>query len=165
MDKKLLIVPVDKILELMPYIDKYVKPAYDTGIGEQKWETIIARALFGDLLIWLAFADGKIVGAASTEVIKFDGYSCVHLITTSSDNGAGFEDWHPFLYDYAKQIGAEKIQFWGRKGWSRAIDKVTGSDGEKYREVYRVFSMEINNENRSNSEPSCSDSAVGCSTS
>jgi len=36
MDKKLLIVPVDKILELMPYIDKYVKPAYDTGIGEQK---------------------------------------------------------------------------------------------------------------------------------
>lgn len=143
MTKTLLMATPDKILECMPYIDKYVKPAFETGIGEQKWETLLARTLMGDALVWLAFMDGEVVGAATTEIIDFDGYRCVHIITTGTDNHVGFEDFHIFLYDYAKKVDCKNLQFWGRKGWSRAINKLDGAKGEKYKEVYRVFSMEI----------------------
>jgi hypothetical protein len=151
--KRLLALPPDKIYEALPYINKYVKNAYDTGTGEQKWETILGRAFLGDVLIWLAFYDGNIVGAASTELIDFDGYRCVHVITAGTDNHVGFEDFHYALEEHARQIGAKNLQFWGRKGWSRATDKVTGIAGEKYKEVYRVFSMEIDYERETNSEP------------
>lgn len=152
--KRLLALPPDKIYEAMPYVNTYIKPAYDTGVGEQKWETIVGRAFLGDVLFWLAFDDGKIVGAASTELIDFDGYRCVHIITSGTDNFAGFQDYHYAFEDYARQVKATKIQFWGRKGWSKAIDKVEGQNGEKYKEVYRVFSMEIKDDSKTNIEPS-----------
>ena len=155
MTKTLLEVPTNKVLECMPIIDKYVKPAYDHGIGETKWETLVARSLVGEVLIWIAFLDGQVVGAASTEIIEFDGYRCIHLITSATDNHVGFEDFHPRLYEYTKAQGCRNIQFWGRKGWSRAIDKVSGANKEKYKEVYRVFSMEIDYESNDKlTEPS-----------
>ena len=155
--KRLLALPPDKVYEALPYIDKYIKPAYETGIGEQKWETILGRAFLGDLLFWLAFDNGHVVGGASTEVIDFDGYKCLHVITSGTDNHAGFQDYHYAFEELARNIGAKNIQFWGRKGWTRAVDKITGINGEKYKEVYRVFSMEIDYEpNDSNAAPSAS---------
>lgn len=146
MAKQLLPVPKEDIMRVFPYVDKYIKPAYDTGSGEQTWETILGRALLGDIVFWLAFNEGKVVGAGSTEIIDFDGYRCVHVITSSTDVGDGFEDYHYAFEDYARRVGAKNVQFWGRKGWSRAVNKITGTNGEKYKEVYRVFSMEINYE-------------------
>lgn len=155
MKKVLLPVTKDKIYEIFPYIDKYIRPAYETGIGESTWESLLGRAFLGDALFWLAFNEGKVVGAASSEVIDFDGYRCVHVITASTDTGDGFWDYHYAFEDYARSIGAKNVQFWGRQGWSRAADKITGHKyGEKYREVYRVFSMEIKHENDSPPEPS-----------
>jgi hypothetical protein len=144
MDKQLLRVNTEKLYEVLPYVDKYIKPAYHTGIGEQSWESLLGRAFLGDVIFWLAFDDGVVVGAGSTEVIDFDGYRCVHVITSSTDTGNGFWDYHYAYEEYARQIGAKHVQFWGRKGWSRVVDKITGQTyGEKYKEVYRVFSMEI----------------------
>lgn len=144
-DKVLHYVPPDKVYDLVPYITKYVKPAYDTGSGEMRWETLVGRIFQGDVQFWLAFMDGKVIGAATTEIIPFDGYKCIHIITSGTDNGCGFQDYHYALEDFARQVGAKNVQFWGRKGWSRHIDKVNGQFGEKYKEVYRVFSMEIDN--------------------
>ena len=155
MTKQLLPVSVDRLYEILPYVDKYIRPAYETGIGEQSWESLLGRAFLKDIIFWLAFDDGKVVGAASTEVIDFEGYKCVHVITSSTDTGNGFWDYHYAFEDYARAIGAKNVQFWGRKGWSRAVDKITGHlYGEKYKEVYRVFSMEIKYESdKKHSEP------------
>jgi len=144
--KKLLALPTDMICKTMPFLEKYIKNALETGIGETSWETLLGKALLGNTLFWLAFDDGKIVGAASTEILDFDGYRCVHLITSGIDKGFLFEDYHHVIEDHAKSVGARNVQFWGRKGWSRAIGRVTGQSGEKYEEVYRVFSMEIDYE-------------------
>jgi len=155
MDKKLLFVPTSETYNMLGYIDKYVRPAHDTGVGERSWETMVGHILTGNILLWLAFTDGKVVGAATTEIIDYPSYRCVHLITVGTDNGAGFQDWHHYLEDYAKRIGAQRINVWGRKGWSRALNIVAGVNNEKYEEVYRVFSMEIQqNANDTTPEPS-----------
>lgn len=154
MTKRLLPVLPENIYDMMGYVDKYVKPAYDTGNGERTWGTLVAQLLLGQVILWLSFDNDKVVGAGTTEIIDYSGYRMVHVITYGGDNGAGFEDFHVGVENYARGVGARDIQFWGRKGWSRSINKVTGTKGEKYREVYRVFSMEINYNDDSTPEPS-----------
>lgn len=146
MTKKLLPIPSSRIVEAMPYIDKYVKPAFDTGIGEKTYQQFLGLMLLDQIILWAALEDDKLVGMATTEIMEFPAYKAVHIITAGTDNGAGFGEFHPFLQTYAKNTGARCLQFWGRKGWSRAISQIPGNNGEKYKEVYRVFSMEIDNE-------------------
>lgn len=154
MTKKLLFVPTDQVYDYLGYVEKYVRPAHSHGINERSWGQLVGQILMGQVLFWLAFDDGKVVGAATTEIIDYSNYRCVHLITIGADNGAGFEDFHYELEEYAKKVNATRIKFWGRHGWTRALNKVAGQNGEKYEEVYRVFSMEItNNANDSTPEP------------
>lgn len=141
--KNLIPIPKERVLEFLPYIEKYIKSAMETGSGETTYESLIGRALMNDAVFWLGMDDKKVVGMASTEIIEYPEYKMVHLITVGGDNGFGFEDFHHVLEDYTRLVGATRIQFWGRKGWSRAINKVTGKNDEKYKETYRVFSMSI----------------------
>jgi hypothetical protein len=145
MTRRLFPIPTDKILENMALLDLYVKNAYETGIKEHSWEQFVARILIGEIKVWVGINDGKVEGAATTEVIDFLNYRALHLITTSTEfNLSAYPEYHYAIEDEARAVGAKNIQFWGRKGWSKAIDKVTGQHGEKYKEVYRVFSMELN---------------------
>lgn len=152
MTKNMLFVPKETIWEVMPLIEKYVRPAYNTGAGEQRWETIMGRMFLGEVYLWILFENGEPRGAVTTEVIEFDGYRCLHVITTGTDTGAHFEDWHDTLYQHALDLNVKNIQFWGRKGWSRAVNRLEGRNNEKYNEVYRVFSMEIDYDQK-HSEP------------
>ena len=145
MTRRLLPLPPEKILDNFEVVNQYVKPAYDTGTGEHTWEQFVARLLVGSIKLWIGLDEnGKLEGAATTEVIDFPGYRTVHLLTTSTQfNLLAYPEYHYAIEDEARLVGAKNIQFWGRKGWSKAIDKVTGQKGEKYNEVYRVFSMEL----------------------
>ncbi len=150
MTKKLIPIPSDRLVEYVPLINKYVKPAFETGIGEKTYEQLIGLAMLGQVTVWAAFNDDALVGMATTEITDFPAYRSVHIITAGTDLDAGFGEFHLFLQDYAASIGARNLQFWGRKGWTRAIDKIPGRNGEQYKEVYRVFSMEIENVNNKN---------------
>lgn len=144
MKNKLVPMTAGDVLKYLDYSHKYIKPAFQTGTGETTYESLVGRALTGDVMFWMGFnEEDEVIGMASTEILNFPEYKTVHLITIGGENGFGFEDYHKFLEEYAKFIGARDIQFWGRKGWSRAIDKVVGINEEKYKETYRVFSMEI----------------------
>jgi hypothetical protein len=147
MDIKLLPMSAADVLKYVNYSDSYIKPAMETGTGETTYESLVGKALTEKAIFWMAFNEkDEVVGMASTEIMQFPAYRSVHLITIGGIDGFGFEKYHKFLEDYAKFVGAKDIQFWGRKGWSRAIDKVTGNNDEKYKETYRVFSMEIKND-------------------
>jgi hypothetical protein len=141
---KLVPLTVKDTLKYLDYAHKYIRPAFEKGTGETTYESLVGKALTGQAIFWMGFdEDDKVVGMASTEMMEFQEYLSVHLITIGGENGFGFEKYHHFLEAYAKQMNAKDIQFWGRKGWTKAIDKVTGLNEEKYKETYRVFSMEI----------------------
>lgn len=141
--KNLIPIPKEKVLDFLPYIDKYVKGAMESGSGETTYESLIGRALMDTAVFWVAMDGDEVVGMASTEIINYPEYRMLHIITTGGDNGFGFEDYHYVLEEYAKLIKATRIQFWGRKGWTRAVNKIVGKNNEKYKETYRVFSMSI----------------------
>jgi hypothetical protein len=144
MEKKLIALNPEEVLKWLNYAELYIRPAFEKGTGETTFESLIGRALQRDAIFWMGFdEEDKMVGMASTEIMNFPEYRSVHLITIGLEDNSDFEDYHHFLETYAKDIGARDVQFWGRKGWSRSIKKVTGLNDEKYRETYRVFSMEI----------------------
>jgi len=141
--KELILLPEDKILTMMPLVTKYVYPAFLTGQGETSYESLISKALVGRVQFWVAMEDDVATGMASTEIMDYEGYRTLHSITTGGDNGFGFEDYHHKLEEFAKHHGCRNVQFWGRKGWTKAVERITGINGEKFKETYRVFSMEL----------------------
>ena len=145
MTKKLIPIQASDILSpsMIDMVNKYVRPAFEKGHGETSMESLVSKMLTDKAVLWIAVDNNKIIGAATTELLQYEGYMTVHLITIGSDNNIGFEDYHKFLEEYAEKVKARDIQFWGRLGWSRAINKVIGEKDRKYKEVYRVFSMEI----------------------
>lgn len=145
--KELVMIPPTDIIKLMPLIEKYTREAHATGTCETTYEHMMGKALVGNVHIWaLMDEEDKCRGICTTEFAQYDAYLSLHLITLGTDNSSPWEEWHFGLEEFAKKHGCKDIQLWGRKGWSRALDKITGQGKEKYRETYRVFSMELDYE-------------------
>lgn len=137
-------IPPADMVHLMPLFEKYVNQAFHSGNGETSYASLIGKGLKGEAHFWALMEDEVCHGVCTTEFAVYDGYTCLHLITLGTDNKSNWQDWHHLLEDFSRHHGCREIQFWGRKGFSRAIDVVTGSKQEKYKEIYRVFSMELN---------------------
>lgn len=145
--KELVLIPITEIIKFLPLIQQFSREAHASGTGETTYEQMISKALVGDVQIWaLMDEEDKCRGICTTEVAHFYNYRTLHLITLGTDNTSPWEDWHHYLEDFAKSCGCRNIQTWARKGFSRALDRVTGKNEQKYRETYRVFSMELDNE-------------------
>ncbi len=144
--KNLVLIPPEELVKVTGLLEEYVKPAMESGNGETSYHSIVGKGLIGTVHFWACMDDGKLMGITTTEFIQYEGYKTLHGITVGLKDGSGFEDWHYGLEDIAREHGCRNVQFWGRLGWSRAIKKVVGKNQEKYKEIYRVFSMELDNE-------------------
>lgn len=148
MDKRQMVrIPTKDLVTLMPLIEKYTRKAHESGTEETSYEQFVGKMFLGHVHVWAMMdLDDSCIGICTTEFADFDNYRCLHLITCGTDNKSPWEEWHHSLETFAKQNGCRNIQIWGRKGWSRALDKIDGLAKEKYRETYRVFSMELDYE-------------------
>ena len=146
MDKQLVKLPIENILEAMPLIEKWVPKAFNTGAGETSYESLIGKSLIGTVQVWVSLDDGVPKGITTTELIEYESYRALHVITTGGENGYGFEDYHYALEDFAKAMSCKDIQFWGRPAWSKAADRINGPQGENYKAISNVFSMEFDYE-------------------
>tara|TARA_R110000851_G_scaffold41082_2_gene103316 strand:+ start:2545 stop:2997 length:453 start_codon:yes stop_codon:yes gene_type:complete len=142
--KELVLIPTKDILRLLPLINKHTDKAFHTGSGESTYESLIGKALTGDAQVWALMEEGKCYGICTTELMTYHNYRCLHLITLGADPDTAYGEFHYGLEEFAKHHGCKDIQFWGRPGWSKTIGKnITGKNDEKYKETYRVFSMEL----------------------
>ena len=99
---------------------------------------------------WVVLDDnGKAVNISVTRINQYDTHKSLHLLTTTGINGGSWKSYkeaHHTIEQFAKDQGCRRIEFYGREGWVRMITKLVGSKGEKYKPVYQVYSMEVNNE-------------------
>jgi len=101
---------------------------------------------------WMVLNDKGIpVNISITRVNKYPRHTSLNLVTTTSMNGGKWQDYkeaHHVIEDFARSIGAVRIEGYGRLGWKRLAEKMKGKHGEVYKEVYAAMSMplkEINN--------------------
>ncbi|MDC6464982.1 hypothetical protein PQZ39_00970 [bacterium] len=98
---------------------------------------------------WAVQDEEKIVNISITKINTYATHKSLHLITTTGINGGRWDTYkeaHHTIEDYARSRGCRRIEMYGRKGWSRVLNKLEGSQNEKYKEVYVVHSMELKNE-------------------
>ena len=98
---------------------------------------------------WAVQDEEKIVNISITKINTYATHKSLHLITTTGINGGRWDTYkeaHHTIEDYARSKGCRRIEMYGRKGWSRVLNKLEGAQNEKYKEVYVVHSMELKNE-------------------
>jgi hypothetical protein len=98
---------------------------------------------------WAVQDEEKIINISVTKINTYATHKSLHLITTTGTNGAQWDSYktaHHTIEQFARDQGCRRIEMYGRKGWSRVLDKLTGSKNEKYKKVYVVHSMELENE-------------------
>ena len=98
---------------------------------------------------WAVQDEEIIVNISVTKINTYATHKSLHLVTTTGINGGRWDTYkeaHHIIEDYARSQGCRRIEMYGRKGWSRILNKLEGSQKEKYKEVYVVHSMELKNE-------------------
>ena len=84
------------------------------------------------------------VNVTITKVNKYAQHTSLHIVATSSMNDSSwmnYKDAHHVIEDFAREIGAVRIEMYGRPGWERALKKLKGKQGETYKKSYTVMSM------------------------
>ena len=90
-----------------------------------------------------------IINVSITKINHYATHKSLHLITTTSINGGRWDTYknaHHTIETYAREQGCRRIEMYGRKGWSKVLNKLKGLQGERYKETYVVHSMELENE-------------------
>ena len=138
----------EAILKYWIHIEPAIASALDYGAGETKiftwFKNLISKP--DDYHLWVVFQEGDPVNITLTKWNYYDTHISLHLVTTGS---VGFGSWrdykeaHHEIERFAKWHNARRIEFWGRRGWLRAIKQLRGEAGEEYKETYRVMSMEL----------------------
>ena len=97
------------------------------------------------------------VNLTITKVNKYAQHSSLHILTSASMNDAITKDFnsygkyiesaHHVIEDFARSIGATRVELYGRQGWERVLKKLKGKQGEAYTKSYTVMSMFLKENN------------------
>jgi len=91
------------------------------------------------------------VNLTITKINKYAQHTSLHIVTSSSMNdviakkfnsyGTYIQSAHNVIEDFARSVGATRVELYGRQGWERVLKKLKGKQGEAYTKSYTVMSM------------------------
>jgi hypothetical protein len=123
-------------------IEKAISSALSCSAGESNPYHYLNKFSNNTYQCWAVIGNTEeIVNITVTKVNHYDTHKSLHLLITTSVGDSKWEEYkeaHHAIEQYARKQGC--------KGWSRVLDKLTGSKNEKYKQVYVVHSMELKNE-------------------
>ena len=134
-----------EVLEHWPVIEPALKKALRHSVGESTTFDLFQWLMNPEYAqCWVVLRDNIPVNVSVTKVNKYAQHTSLHLITTTSLNGESWDDYklaHHTIEDYARSIGAIRVEMYGRPGWKKHLKKLIGKQGENYKESYTVMSM------------------------
>jgi len=140
----------ETIMQQWGIVEKAISSALIYSVDEADSYTYLRKFSDNTYQCWAVIdSNEKIVNITVTHINHYDKHKSLHLLLTSSVGGSKWEEYkeaHHAIEQYARTQGCKRIEMYGRKGWSRVLSKLTGSQNEKYKEVYVVHSMELKNE-------------------
>jgi hypothetical protein len=136
----------EQALDHMDTLIKYIKVAHATGYNETSMTDLLGKILVGNIQAWVGLDDNDEINCVgTTEFLQYPNYKALHLITLGGEAGVNLVKLHKPIEAFAREQGCKCVMFWGRKAWERASVRLEGDNGEKYKETYRVFAMELEN--------------------
>lgn len=106
-----------QIDRIWPHVSHLIDAAFETGIGDDKPETLKADLDAGLALLWVVW-DGKgLLAAATTKIVTLPTKK---LCVLTAAAGRELHRWRRFIADlemYAKAEQCDGIRLTGRPGW------------------------------------------------
>ena len=140
----------DSIMQHWEIIEKAITSALTCSAGESNAYQYLKHFSNNYYQCWAVISNTEeIINITVTKVNHYDTHKSLHLLITTSVGHNKWEDYkeaHHTIEQYARDQGCKRIEMYGRRGWSRVLNKLSGSKKEKYKEVYVVHSMELKNE-------------------
>ena len=138
----------EEILTYWPQISPHIDVALEHSVGEITTFQTFKHAMNGQMHVWIYVDQNKITSAFATRFLIFDNCKSLQIMTC----GGAVADWeitqsvHSIFEQFAKKNKCQNIQIWGRKGWVKRMENITSESGTKYKPLYTVISMEIEND-------------------
>ena len=106
-------------------VEKYVIEGIEYTDGKYKAEDIKALVRTTHLILWVVYNDDRncAQGCLLTEVVDYPQLRCCSIFLLSGENFSELVLALPDLSEYAKGLGCKRIEFYGRSGWERVLDK------------------------------------------
>lgn len=117
----LYLIPVDKILAVMPDVQPMLQPAIDLSDGRWDLWSVIGGLLSGQMQLWVSLNDGKPEAAMVTRVVD---YPKLRVLSLPFLGGSGMRNWlkfEPQIMAFAKAHGCKEMEGYARLGFKRVL--------------------------------------------
>lgn len=115
-------IPSPLVERMWPFAEPYVKRALDHAAGEIEPSDLRRLCAERDAQLWLVASGERIVGAATTEVVRYPHKKHCRVITIA---GSGFADWvglmDETLTQWALGCGCDAMEAHVRKGFVQKL--------------------------------------------
>lgn len=131
------LVPTDEVGRVWPLVKSLLQPAVDRTGGRWSLDDVRRYLMDGRSLLWVIF-DDDIRAAFVTRVIEYPSMRC---LSVDFIGGRSRHLWMGLMREkmlkFAKETGAQKLECWGRPGWS--------GDSRRYgyNEASRLFERDL----------------------
>lgn len=139
MNYEILYAPQEIVRDIWPSVEGYIESALKHSIGEYSSTDIFNKILIGNMELWCV-GDGESIIAAYTTQFKI--YPQRNTLLVHTIGGSDFLKWarlvEESLYQLAKLHNCSHLEVYGRKGWSRLLERQAN-----FKQQYVVLTKEI----------------------
>lgn len=83
-------IPANLCTRMWPFAEPYIKRALDHAAGEITPDDLLLSCLRREVQLWLVACEDRIIGAATTEIVRYPRKKHCRVITIA---GSHFADW------------------------------------------------------------------------
>lgn len=117
-------IPVEYVRVVWPDVEPMLRAAVDTVEDKYTTEAILRDVLAGNLGLWVAMEDDKIIAAFTTRIVV---YPKRRALAIDWVGGTKMKEWLPealeMLGQYAADHDCKHIESIGRFGWERVLQR------------------------------------------
>lgn len=116
--------PQAEIERFWPIVSKLLLPAIDYSLGRASLDQMFGILTTCKAQLWLMIEDRHIVAASITEIRLYPTHPILNvLMIGGSKMDQWLGDFVPRIKRFAQFNGAKALEFTGRKGWLKTLDK------------------------------------------
>ena len=103
--------------------------------GEMEPDDYIEPLTHGDMQLWVATEDKKILAALITQIIPYPQKRILRLISLAGEEFNRFKDCLDMVEAFAINNHCTALEMWGRKGWKKLLPD--------WKDSYIVYTKDI----------------------
>lgn len=120
-------------------VARHIHAALEHSDNKYTYEDVIGLLKAESLILWVVYNDEieKAIGCLLTETIRYPQRQCLYIFLLGGDDFDGMTQCLDELQEYAKGIGCDSIEFFGREGWERRLQRF------QFKKIHTVMSLEL----------------------